>query len=35
MAEQRYCKICGVELQENEPDICLDCQSTMISSGMV
>lgn len=35
MVEQRYCKICGSESQEDEPDICLSCQSAMISSGMV
>jgi hypothetical protein len=35
MVEQRYCKIYGSELEEDEPDICLNCQSAMISSGMV
>lgn len=35
MAEMRYCKICGSELQDNEPDICFNCQSAMMSSGMV
>ena len=35
MTEHRYCKICGVELQDDEPDICLNCQSAMFSSGMV
>lgn len=31
----RRCKICGSELDEDEPDICLNCQSAMISSGLV
>ena len=35
LVEKRYCKICGSELEEGEPDICLNCQSAMISSGMV
>jgi hypothetical protein len=35
LKEKRYCKICGTELDEGEPDICLNCQSAMISSGMV
>lgn len=36
MSEERYCKICGTELKEDEiDDICWDCQSAMISSGIV
>ena len=36
MSEQRYCKICGTELSEDEVDpICLNCQCAMMSSGMV
>jgi len=33
LTEKRYCKICGSELQDNELDICLNCQSAIISSG--
>lgn len=35
LEEKRFCKICGSELQENEPDICFNCQSAMFASGMV
>jgi hypothetical protein len=36
MAEQRYCKICGAELRDDEEaPICLNCQSAMMTSGMV
>lgn len=26
----RYCKICGSELEDDEPDICRNCQSNIL-----
>lgn len=30
-----YCTICGSELKDDEPAICLICQAAMMTSGMV
>ena len=35
MTEIKYCKICGSELEANNPtDICYSCQSVMANMNM-